>query len=298
MLIDADEERRIVELLGPEYLDVGLVATKVTGPPRHCPVCGKPTEFVDWVFTALSRGIHSPEFIVESLKLGNSPKKLGHDVYCSSCGHLTNFRDATGEEGGAPYLGLAPPYDRATRTFVKNIYQHDLTGQPAEHAQADETIPQEGLEDAEGWNRESGASSNRDSDRPIPLYWCAGLSWIEKREGSQDDAEPVGSVGEDNLHSADENAEPSLGGPGAWHYPWQRKRDAPIPTDPGWKTRWLLRHNDRIVASDSLHPPDAEPAPSSAQGWAPLAAWWEVKPEEGTPEPPTWFTYEWRVKRE
>ena len=48
MLIDADEERRIVELLGPEYLNVGLIATKVTGPPRHCPVCGKATEFVDW----------------------------------------------------------------------------------------------------------------------------------------------------------------------------------------------------------------------------------------------------------
>ncbi|KAI0656624.1 hypothetical protein C8Q70DRAFT_895937, partial [Cubamyces menziesii] len=80
MLIDADEERRIVELLGPEYLDVGLIATRVTGPPRACSVCGKQTEFVDWVFTALARGIHSPEFIVESLKLGNSPQKRVHDV--------------------------------------------------------------------------------------------------------------------------------------------------------------------------------------------------------------------------
>ncbi|EIW62460.1 uncharacterized protein TRAVEDRAFT_33928 [Trametes versicolor FP-101664 SS1] len=80
MRITPDEEDRIVELLGPEYLDVGLVATKVTGPPRHCSVCGKQTEFVDWVFTALARGVHSPGFIVESLKLGNSPKKLGHDV--------------------------------------------------------------------------------------------------------------------------------------------------------------------------------------------------------------------------
>ncbi|KAH9894844.1 hypothetical protein C8Q73DRAFT_790052 [Cubamyces lactineus] len=38
MLIDTDEERCIVELLGPEYLNVGLVSTRVTGPPRHCPV--------------------------------------------------------------------------------------------------------------------------------------------------------------------------------------------------------------------------------------------------------------------
>ncbi|KAH9894748.1 hypothetical protein C8Q73DRAFT_469073 [Cubamyces lactineus] len=67
MLIDQDEERRIVELLGPDYLNVGLVSTRVTGPPRHCPVCGKATEFVDWVFTALARGIHSPEFILRTL---------------------------------------------------------------------------------------------------------------------------------------------------------------------------------------------------------------------------------------
>lgn len=60
------------------------------------------------VFTALARGVHSPGFIVESLKLGNSPKKLGHDVYCSRCGHLTHFRDATGAEGGAPYIAIAP----------------------------------------------------------------------------------------------------------------------------------------------------------------------------------------------
>ncbi|KAI0656626.1 hypothetical protein C8Q70DRAFT_326840 [Cubamyces menziesii] len=129
MVINEDEERRIVELLGPNYLDVGLVATRVTGPPRHCHVCGKPTEFVDWVFTALARGIHSPEFIVESLKLGNSPKKLGHDVYCSQCGHLTNFRDATGEEGGAPYLGLAtvrPPYSLPTCAFVGMLNSGDI----------------------------------------------------------------------------------------------------------------------------------------------------------------------------
>lgn len=48
MRITPDEEDRIVELLGPEYLDVGLVATKVTGPPRQCSICGKQTEFVDW----------------------------------------------------------------------------------------------------------------------------------------------------------------------------------------------------------------------------------------------------------
>ena len=76
------------------------------------------------VFTALARGIHSPEFIVESLKLGNSPKKLGHDVYCSRCGHLTHFRDATGEEGGASYISLATV--SLIPTDLPNITAHGL----------------------------------------------------------------------------------------------------------------------------------------------------------------------------
>ncbi|KAH9894749.1 hypothetical protein C8Q73DRAFT_468890 [Cubamyces lactineus] len=136
MLIDADEERRIVELLGPEYLDVGLVATRVTGPPRACPVCGKQTEFVDWVFTALARGIHSPEFILESLRQGNPPRKRVHDVYCSGCGHLTQFQDSTGEEGGAPYLALATPYDRVRRTFGESVYKR---GHDVPHKKRDES---------------------------------------------------------------------------------------------------------------------------------------------------------------
>ncbi|KAJ8495243.1 hypothetical protein ONZ51_g1820 [Trametes cubensis] len=244
MLIDADEERRIVELLGTEYLDVELVATKVTGPPQHCPVCGKTTEFVDWVFTALSRGIHSPEFIVESLKVGNSPKKLAHDVYCSRCGHLTNFRDATGEEGGAPYLALAPPYDKVSRTFVKTML---------------------------------GERSNHDG--PIPAYWFAGSSWIQKRDDFQDDAEPEGLAEDSPRGAADRVADPTLGPPGTWHYPWQRKRDATTPSEASL-ARWLLERNDRETAgldADSLHPTDEGPASSSSQGWAPLAAWWEVK---------------------
>lgn len=70
------------------------------------------------VFTALARGVHSPGFIVESLKLGNSPKKLGHDVYCSRCGHLTHFRDATGAEGGAPYIAIAPVCYQAPECYI------------------------------------------------------------------------------------------------------------------------------------------------------------------------------------
>ena len=59
------------------------------------------------VYTALTRGVHSPEFIADSLRKGNTPKGIYHDVYCSYCGHLTAFRNIFGEEGGAPHISVA-----------------------------------------------------------------------------------------------------------------------------------------------------------------------------------------------
>lgn len=93
------------------------------------------------VWTALHRGIHSKEWLVQSLKEGKLSKKNAHDVYCSRCGHLTAFRDPSGDEGGMHHISHATvpsprlsychpsaadmcmypykPYDRATRTFGK-----------------------------------------------------------------------------------------------------------------------------------------------------------------------------------
>ena len=51
--------------------------------------------------------MHSPEFILESLKAGHTPKGVHHDVYCSRCGHLTHFRDHSGNEGGALHIAHA-----------------------------------------------------------------------------------------------------------------------------------------------------------------------------------------------
>ena len=71
------------------------------------------------VYTALERGIHSPEWIVKSLKAGRNSKKGPHDVYCSRCGHLTAFQDLSGEEGGmsdiahATVRSLAPNRSQA-----------------------------------------------------------------------------------------------------------------------------------------------------------------------------------------
>ncbi|KAI0350776.1 hypothetical protein OH77DRAFT_1439635 [Trametes cingulata] len=123
--ISDDEEDRIAALLGPEYRDYALAGLLATAPAQPCSRCGKPTEFIDWIYTALARGIHSPDFIVASLKAGNRPDKHAHDVYCSRCGALTAFQDYTGEEGNAPHIRVAPAYDRATRTFAHSIYKRE-----------------------------------------------------------------------------------------------------------------------------------------------------------------------------
>ncbi|KAI0643526.1 hypothetical protein C8Q79DRAFT_872556, partial [Trametes meyenii] len=78
--ITPDEVNRLVALLGPEYREVALPRLVTTRPAQRCPHCGKGTEFVDWIYTALERGIHSPEFLIESLRDGTSPKKFVHDV--------------------------------------------------------------------------------------------------------------------------------------------------------------------------------------------------------------------------
>ena len=56
------------------------------------------------VYTALQRGIHSKEWIVKALREGKISQKNAHDVYCSRCGHLTLFRDPTGDEGGVNHI--------------------------------------------------------------------------------------------------------------------------------------------------------------------------------------------------
>ncbi|RPD75445.1 hypothetical protein L226DRAFT_44635 [Lentinus tigrinus ALCF2SS1-7] len=114
-MISQDEQDRLSALLKADFYDTGVVSTYVTAPPQTCPHCGKETEFIDWVYTALERGVHSPEFIFESLKAGRTPKGLHHDVYCSGCGHLTHARDPSGNEGGALHIA------HATVTLISSL---------------------------------------------------------------------------------------------------------------------------------------------------------------------------------
>ena len=60
------------------------------------------------VYTALNRGVHSKEWIVQAIREGTISRKGAHDVYCSQCGHLTLFRDHSGDEGLARHIHHAP----------------------------------------------------------------------------------------------------------------------------------------------------------------------------------------------
>ncbi|KAI0739130.1 hypothetical protein C8Q80DRAFT_1204256 [Daedaleopsis nitida] len=169
--ISADEQERLSVLLGLDFYETGVVATLVNAPPHVCEYCGKETEFIDWVSTALTRGVHTPEFIFQSLVLGNTPKGLEHDVYCSRCGHLTRFRNNDGTEGLAPHISVAPPYDRATRTFMISKRAGIEVGRqdaemidddkadlpPQERASLDSGDSQPGTADASYWHSSNWA---------------------------------------------------------------------------------------------------------------------------------------------
>ncbi|KAI0739171.1 hypothetical protein C8Q80DRAFT_1204575 [Daedaleopsis nitida] len=53
----------------------------------------------------------------ESLMLGNLPF---HDVCCSRCGHLTTFRNPSGNEGATRHIAQASAYNWRTRTFAQH----------------------------------------------------------------------------------------------------------------------------------------------------------------------------------
>ncbi|TBU38515.1 hypothetical protein BD309DRAFT_874215, partial [Dichomitus squalens] len=122
--ISEDEKDRLTALLETDFNEANVAGTYVNAPPQACSHCGKETELIDWVYTALTRGVHSPEFIVESLKEGNIPKNVHHDVYCSRCGHLTAARDHTGSEGGSLHIAhatvraKAPPFGTGYRILM------------------------------------------------------------------------------------------------------------------------------------------------------------------------------------
>ncbi|KAI0822966.1 hypothetical protein BC628DRAFT_1421355 [Trametes gibbosa] len=195
-LISADEQARLTALLEHDFDATGVVGTYVTQPPQACSRCGKETEFIDWVYTALARGVHTPGFIIESLKEGQTPKGVHHDVYCSRCGHLTAFRDHTGNEGGVKDIAYSTPYDHTSKIFGEYYTSPTSSAKtPGLVTPRSVVTPQVDLQPA-GWcqrcvggnwliKRAEDAVEVVPEEAPKPAGWCqrcVGGNWLIKKE--------------------------------------------------------------------------------------------------------------------
>ncbi|CAE6434344.1 unnamed protein product [Rhizoctonia solani] len=109
--ITESEYLRLNTLFRRDFQETGLGGTLLYGLPSPCPQCGKYQEFIDWVWTALMRNVHSSDFIFNALAKSRQGMETEHDVYCSECGTLTVKRQKDAMEGGAPDIYLARRID-------------------------------------------------------------------------------------------------------------------------------------------------------------------------------------------
>jgi len=104
--ITEDEYHRLNKLFGRDFQEANLGGTTFYSPPVPCEGCGKYSELIDWIWTALNRGVHSADFMFLAFKNGHQGKETVHDVYCSACGAMI-ARSRNNAEGGQPDIFLA-----------------------------------------------------------------------------------------------------------------------------------------------------------------------------------------------
>ncbi|PVF92700.1 hypothetical protein CPB86DRAFT_829832 [Serendipita vermifera] len=118
--ITEDEYLRLNKIFGRDFQETGLGGTRVRGLPTPCQGCGKHTEFIDWVWTAIYRGVHSRSFMFKAIKESRQGIESSHDVYCSECGLLTTCRSENGAEGGAADIFRAGKLNRPRYPVVRS----------------------------------------------------------------------------------------------------------------------------------------------------------------------------------
>ncbi|KAI0691166.1 hypothetical protein C8T65DRAFT_587400, partial [Cerioporus squamosus] len=79
-----DGRERLFTLLDADFHDTGFEGTYVTAPSQMCPHCVKESEFLDWVYVALERSMHSPGFIFDSPKASRTPKSTLWTTMCTA----------------------------------------------------------------------------------------------------------------------------------------------------------------------------------------------------------------------
>ncbi|PIA12597.1 hypothetical protein COEREDRAFT_90156 [Coemansia reversa NRRL 1564] len=81
--ITQDEEERLKKYI-PEITKI-LSGTYLYNQRVKCNNCKKPTEFIDFVYTALKSKIHTIDFIIADLKKPKASSPPPHYVDCSKC---------------------------------------------------------------------------------------------------------------------------------------------------------------------------------------------------------------------
>ncbi|KAJ7723766.1 hypothetical protein B0H16DRAFT_1597823 [Mycena metata] len=130
--ITEDECFRLNKLFGRDFQETGVGGTNVIGLPTACLGCGKYHEFIDWVWTALMRHVHSAEFMFNALAKSRRGMETQHDVYCSECGLLTAIRrEKDNSEGAAPNIYLAGRLGRSAypAPLTRDLTTHQRTDQ-------------------------------------------------------------------------------------------------------------------------------------------------------------------------
>ncbi|KAL4882960.1 hypothetical protein BJY04DRAFT_216679 [Aspergillus karnatakaensis] len=85
-ILTAEEREHIALMLDCNPSNISIKSTLMVQDRELCTGCGKPTGLDDLVENALSRGIHSPEFMADVLHNGPKSESPGHEVNCSRCG--------------------------------------------------------------------------------------------------------------------------------------------------------------------------------------------------------------------
>ncbi|KZV93514.1 hypothetical protein EXIGLDRAFT_835695 [Exidia glandulosa HHB12029] len=98
--IDDDQAGRLSRLLDIDFGELGIIGQFVNGVALECAQCGKVSGLDDFVYTAIKTGVHTKDFIVQTLQdRSNARRGNGtlHTLTCCEC-------DTVFKEVGSPIV--------------------------------------------------------------------------------------------------------------------------------------------------------------------------------------------------
>ncbi|KZO96393.1 hypothetical protein CALVIDRAFT_537168 [Calocera viscosa TUFC12733] len=259
--VTEDQSNRLSELLNIDFSELGVRGAFIGSPLLICIHCGKLSGMEDFIYEALQRGIHTPEFIIEDLKAGG---KGSHSqiLHCMDCGEAY-MRSGSDEQVAA-----------ATK---RELDRRAAGGDPAEFKRS---LAEAGGEAARAyWDLDWISHGERD----ITLRE-AGSDW--RKDWVNDDKRELGlrEAGSDWRKDWVDDRKRDIvprQGPTDWTRDWVdgKKRDASAAGEEAsayWDLDWLSGGARDLGSAGELEGREPVPAPSP---W--FADWVDV---DSTPE--------------